>query len=161
MSSVLVRGLGRSALLLALVGLPACGGSKKPTTMSTAPRDAGDAMQVDADVPLPREDAGMKMKAPGMPEPGLTGTCAIDSNKIFTLVERDEPFAGTPLAVDPINSLFALPFVAKDGKCLDAVHMASLVGDAASGAPKSSLAIDECANCRINKSIYYKSNRSK
>jgi hypothetical protein len=144
-----IRGSILHAFTLGLC-LVACGDDDAPAivTPPAKTKDAGGGdLGFDADVPLPRPDTGVPMKIPGMPEQGLDGTCAIDSNKIFTVAERDQPFSGTPLAVDPINSVFALPFVANGG-CLDAVHMATLFGDAQSGAPKSDVVIDECSLVR-------------
>jgi hypothetical protein len=133
--------------LAAGLWLGACGHDDPvPTQPAKKPKDAGSDQvpDLDGDVPLPRKDASVDMLIPGMPDPGLNGTCAIDSNKIYTVLERDQPITSTPLAVDPINSHFVLPYVAT-GKCIDAVNMSSLDGDATSGAPKSSVASDACA----------------
>ena len=115
--------------------------------------DAGDAGDrngsepYDGSVPLPRRDAGANTIPPGEPEKGLSGYCAVDSNKIYTVAEREQPFSSTPLAVDPNNSRFIMPFVA-GGDCLDSVHMATLMGAATGGEPVDSSRIDTCARVR-------------
>jgi hypothetical protein len=153
MSSLLslLRGVsGAHALLLGLALSAACGGNgNRPTTPPDEPEDSGsDANhEVDSGVPLPRQDAGPDARVPGMPDPGLMGACSIDSNKIFTVAERDTPFSSAPLAVDPVNSRFALPFIG-NGDCLEAVHMSTLDGAATSGAPVSGVAVDECSLVR-------------
>ena len=132
-------------------GCGSCGDDDNPTnTTTTTPkqRDAGSGSEpYDGSVDKPRPDAGSSQANPGDPEPGLSGSCAIDSNKIFSVAKRDEPFTSTPLAVDPIHSRFALPYVA-DGSCLDAVHWASMAGAATSGAPAESVAVETCALVR-------------
>lgn len=132
----------------------ACGDDEnKPATIPTNQPDAGDAgyqngsEPYDGAVPLPRQDSGTVAIPPGEPERGLTGACAIDSNKIYTVAQRDQPFLSTPLAVDPINSRFVMPFVAS-GDCLDSVHMATLVGAATGGEPTDSTAFEPCARVR-------------
>ena len=129
----------------------ACGGDKKPpTTTTTTPkdRDAGSGSEpYDGSVVQPRVDAGSTDNMPGDPEPGLGGNCAIDSNKIWSVAKRAQPFTSTPLAVDPIHSRFALPYV-DGGSCLDAVHWANMAGAAASGAPVASVAVETCALVR-------------
>ena len=141
----LVRGLG-----IALV-CGACACSSKgnaPTTTATKPtepRDAGSGSEpYDGNLPLPRADSGAPQIEPGTPDVGLTGTCAIDSNKIYSVAKRNEPFLSTPLAVDPIHSRFALPYVAS-GDCLDAVHWSSMSGAATGGEPTDAIAMDDCA----------------
>jgi hypothetical protein len=140
-------------LLILIMGLglvAACGDDDDgPTgpTIPDEPKDAGSDEEPDADLPLPRKDSGTGEVEAGEPEPGLIGTCAIDSNKIYTMAERDEPFLGTPLAADAVNSRFAFPFVG-DGDCLQAVNFASLSGAASGGMPTSSIAIDACALIR-------------
>jgi hypothetical protein len=144
MRALLLAGRRLRVVALGLSLVAACSGNKQaPPNAPGGKHDAGNAGAVDADVSQP-VDSG-PVPDTGTPEPGLMGRCAIDSNKIFTVSQRDEPFLETPLAVDPINSRFALPFVANDGNCLEAVHMSSLAGAAASGEPKSDLAIDECS----------------
>lgn len=145
----LVRGC---AVLLVSCALLGCGDdddAAPPVEPPDTPkRDAGNGSEpFDADVPLPRADAGKIPVEPGDPDPGLMGGCAIDSNKIFTVAERSRPFLSTPLSVDSINSRFALPYVNDDG-CHDAVHWTSLSGAATSGAPKSTMALDNCALVR-------------
>jgi hypothetical protein len=144
MRALLLAGRRTRALALGLSLVAACSGSKHGTPIAPGGKhDAGNADNVDASVDQP-VDSG-PLPDTGTPDPGLMGRCAIDSNKIYTVSQRDEPFLETPLAVDPINSLFALPFIAKDGSCLDAVHMASLEGAASSGAPTTDIAIDACS----------------
>jgi hypothetical protein len=132
----------------------ACGGEEAPpSTVPTNRPDAGDAgyqngsEPYDGSVPLPRRDAGASTIPPGDPEKGLTGQCAVDSNKIYTVVEREQPFSSTPLAADPNNSRFIMPFVAT-GDCLDSVHMATLMGAANGGEPVDDTKIDTCAIVR-------------
>ena len=132
----------------------ACGGGdERPGTVPNNRPDAGDAGYVsgsepyDGAVPLPRKDSGVSTIPPGEPEKGLTGACAVDSNKIYTVAERAQPFGSTPLAVDANNSRFIIPFVAA-GECLDAVHMATLMGAATSGEPDSDAAIETCGLVR-------------
>ncbi|HEX4353754.1 MAG TPA: hypothetical protein VHZ95_12585, partial [Polyangiales bacterium] len=135
----------RRICALALLCLAACSGSKHhaPAPPTTNDRDSGSS---EVDAGQPAIDAGHLQpdEDSGSPDPGLTGTCAIDSNKIFTVVEQDTPFLDTPLAVDPINSRFVLPYVG-EGDCLQAVFMAGLVGAADGGGPVSDKAIDECS----------------
>lgn len=115
--------------------------------------DAGDAgwqsgsEPYDGSVPLPRRDSGTAMIPPGAPEKGLSGQCAVDSNKIYTVAQREQPFGSTPLAVDPVQSRFIVPFIAA-GECLDSVHMATIMGAASSGEPVDSSAFDTCARVR-------------
>jgi hypothetical protein len=132
----------------------ACGGDKKPPSNVPNNRpDAGDAgyrngsEPYDGEVPLPRQDAGTIEIPPGEPEEGLSGHCSVDSNKIYTVAEREQPFTSTPLAVDPNNSRFIMPFVAS-GDCLDTLHMATLMGAATGGEPKNTSAIETCARVR-------------
>jgi hypothetical protein len=125
-----------------------CGGGKTPaaTSKKVAERDAGyvsGSEPYDAEVPQPRKDAGTASIPAGEPEPGLTGGCAVDSNKIYTVAERTEPFLSTPLAVDPQESRFVVPYV-NTGSCVDAVRLATLEGAATSGAPTTATAMDEC-----------------
>jgi hypothetical protein len=140
----LVRGLG----ILLVCGACACSSKDKApakATSPTEPRDAGSGTEAyDGDLPRPREDAGEPQVEPGMPDDGLTGTCAIDSNKIYSVAKRDQPFLSTPLAVDALHSRFALPYVAS-GDCLDAVHWSSMSGAASGGEPKDAIAMDDCA----------------
>jgi hypothetical protein len=134
--------------LTLLVTVAACGGdNNRPTTPGNPPRDAGADGDAELDAEVPRPDTGTDARVPGMPDPGLSGACAIDSNKIFTVAERDKPFSSAPLAVDPINSRFALPFVGSGG-CLEAVHMSTFEGAAMSGEPISGVAVDECSLVR-------------
>jgi hypothetical protein len=133
--------------------MAACGGdSNRPSSTNNRP-DAGDAgyqsgsEPYDGEVPLPREDSGTSTIPPGEPEEGLAGACAVDSNKIYTVAKREQPFSSTPLAVDPNNSRFIMPFV-DTGDCLDSVHMATLMGAANGGEPTDSAAIDACALVR-------------
>jgi len=132
----------------------ACGGEENPpATVPTNRPDAGDAGEqsgsepYDGSVPLPRRDAGTSTIPPGDPAKGLTGPCSVDSNKIYTVAERDRPFSSTPLAADHNNSRFIMPFVAT-GDCLDSVHMSMLMGAANGGEPTDSPAIDTCALVR-------------
>ena len=133
---------------LSALALAACGGAKQnnpPKTVSN--KDAGEisgSEPYDGSVPLPRQDAGAQTIPPGKPETGLSGNCAVDSNKIYTVAEREQPFTNTPLAVDRDNSRFMMPFVAT-GDCLDTVHMASLMGAATGGKPADSVALETCA----------------
>jgi hypothetical protein len=136
-----MTGLGRALAALLLL-TAACGddeGTKKPMR-----RDSGEPM--DASEPAdaePMRDAGMP-KDTGTPEEGLEGNCAIDANKIYSVNQRNEPFSGTPLAVDPAQSMFALPFVAPNGGCLDVVNMSMLSGSSMGGAPTSMVTSDHC-----------------
>jgi hypothetical protein len=138
--------------LVCLALAAACGGdtqaNKPPTNVPN--KDAGDitgSEPYDGSVPQPRPDSGAPNIPPGKPEKGLAGNCAVDSNKIFTVAERELPFTSTPLAVDASNSRFMIPFV-ETGDCLDTVHMASLIGAATGGEPTSNIAIDTCALVR-------------
>ncbi|MET0385774.1 MAG: hypothetical protein ABW321_07430 [Polyangiales bacterium] len=131
-----------------VVGSGACGGDDDapPITPPPTNRDSGQLPEP-WDAAVQRPDAGTPYVPPGEPEPGLAGNCAVDSNKIYDVAERSTPFMSTPLAVDPISSGFALPYVAS-GACLDAVHWASLEGAAHGGEPESAVAIDACALVR-------------
>ncbi|HEX7479023.1 MAG TPA: hypothetical protein VF331_14550 [Polyangiales bacterium] len=110
-----------------------------------SPADAGGGFSdFDGDIPLPRKhDAGTV--APGMPEPGLVGPCAIDSNKTFTAVTTDRPLVQTPMGVNLESSLFAIPYIGTSNGCLDAVYLTSLAGSPTAPAPASTLAIDDCS----------------
>ncbi|MEY4576020.1 MAG: hypothetical protein RL701_723, partial [Pseudomonadota bacterium] len=137
---------------LACTATSACGDDDDAPPAVTPPTDSGaaggrDDEPIDANIPRPRPDSGPSTIPAGEPEAGLAGTCAADSNKIFTVATRDQPFSSAPLAVDPVNSDFVLPYVAK-GACLDAVHWASMHGDAATGGPTSTIAADSCALVR-------------
>lgn len=130
----------------------ACGGESAPPPAATMPReqDAGyisGSEPYDAAVPLPRKDAGPLNIPAGEPEDGLSGSCAVDSNKIYTVAERSTPFTSTPLAVDRQSSQFMVPYV-DSGECLDAVHMATLASAAASGEPSQQVTVDMCALVR-------------
>jgi hypothetical protein len=122
--------------------MAACGDDEAPNKPMR--RDSGEPM--DAAEPMdaePIRDAGPPRDT-GMPEEGLTGNCAIDAMKIYSVNQRNEPFSGTPLAVDPVQSMFALPFVAPNGGCLDVVNMSMFAGSSASGGPMSMLTSDHC-----------------
>src|SRR5690349_1074750 len=83
--------LGRA--LAALLLLTAACGDDEPGKKPSRP-DAGEPP--DASEPVDAEtirDAGME-KDTGTPEEGLTGSCAIDSNKIYSVLARNEPFTG-------------------------------------------------------------------
>jgi hypothetical protein len=140
------------ALTLGLFCASCSGDDARPSPPSTGDPDldAGDingSEPYDGEVPLPREDSGPSQIPPGEPEKGLTGQCAVDSNKIYTVAMRAQPFTSTPLAVDSTNSRFILPFV-ETGECLDSVHMATLAGAAAGGEPEDNMAIKTCALVR-------------
>jgi hypothetical protein len=75
----------------------------------------------------------------------LVGGCAIDTNKIFTAVVTDELLYGTPLAVNPFDSVFALPYVGNSPACLDAVYLSTFTGEKTAPTPMASPIIDECA----------------
>jgi hypothetical protein len=133
----------RGALATLLLLAAACGDDDGNTPV--AHRDAGGVH--DASEPVDAaliRDAGSP-KDTGTPEEGLTGNCAIDSNKIYSVNQRNEPFAGTPLAVDPAQSMFALPFVGSQAGCLDVVNMTLFMGSNAGGAPMTMVASDHCA----------------
>lgn len=151
-----MRRAWNSALGLGLVGVvltaAACGGAKQKTNPpAVVPEsDAGEmsgSEPYDGSVPQPRRDSGVPNIPPGEPEKGLSGNCAVDSNKIYTVAERDRPFTSTPLAVDAVSSRFMIPFVT-GGDCLDNVNMASLIGAATGGEPTSKTAIETCALVR-------------
>jgi hypothetical protein len=130
----------------------ACGSDKPPSSPPgiVPDLDAGEQTGTepyDGEVPLPRKDSGTVAIPPGEPELGLSGQCAVDSNKIYTVAERAQPFTSTPLAVDPENSRFIIPFV-DTGECLDTVHMATLAGAATGGEPTNNSAIETCALVR-------------
>ncbi|HKP56324.1 MAG TPA: hypothetical protein VJV78_06380 [Polyangiales bacterium] len=139
-------GFGLVSALLLLAAAGACGDDEAPPTKKH--RDAGeddrDAAPMDASEPM--RDAAQRPDT-GSPEEGLNGSCAIDSNKIFSVAMRNEPFLATPLAVDPAASLFALPFVgrAENAGCLDVVNLATMQGSAQAGAPSMKIASDHCA----------------
>ncbi len=138
-------------MLVVLFAVSACSSKKSPhKTFVDAgnDEDAGSGTSpYDADVPLPVEhDSGMA--PPGMPAQGLTGNCAIDTNKIFTVVQTDKALLATPLAVDLELSQFALPYVGEGVGCFDAVYVSTLAGASTAPKPASKLAIDACANER-------------
>jgi hypothetical protein len=144
-------GLPMRAFALGICLWTACGHDDKAPIAAEMPppepRDAGTPMEldpVDANVPLPRRDSDAGMIPPGMPDPGLVGSCAADSNKIYSVTMSDTPFTSTPLAVDPINSRFVLPFIGM-GSCLDTLNVVALSGAAVSGAPQTALTVDECS----------------
>ncbi|HET6337985.1 MAG TPA: hypothetical protein VFG30_32410 [Polyangiales bacterium] len=129
----------RAAAALLLLSA-ACGDDDGPK-LSTR-RDAGDrpdASEVDAAV----RDSGMP-KDTGTPDEGLVGSCAIDSNKIYSVKQQNQPFVGTPLAVDPAASMFALPFVGPQAGCLDVVNMTLFKGSSTGGDPTTTVASDHC-----------------
>jgi hypothetical protein len=134
------------AAVAALLLVSACG-DDEPAKMpmrrdSGAERDASDPV-VDAAV----RDSGTP-KDTGTPEEGLLGNCAIDSNKIYSVKLRSEPFTGTPLAVDPSASMFALPFIGVQSGCLDVVNMTLFKGSSQGGEPMTKIASDHCALVR-------------
>lgn len=120
----------------------ACGDDDSKPTPPKKRRDAGarDAEVADAEV---KRDAGMKPDT-GSPEEGLVGNCAIDSNKIYSVSLRNEPFLGTPLAVDPVASMFALPFVTPHAGCIDVVNMTLFKGSSEGGEPTTKVTSDHC-----------------
>jgi hypothetical protein len=127
----------------------ACGGEEnRPTTPTQRPdagaSDASGSEPYDGSVPLPRKDSGPANIPDGEPEQGLSGQCAVDSNKIYTVAERKRPFTSTPLAVDPTNARFIIPFV-DTGDCLDTLHMATFGSAAEGGMPTDTTAIKTCA----------------
>lgn len=142
----------RTMCVVAMVALAAGGCShKKKTPMSlldagneddggSAESDAGDSGPPDLN---PEHDAGQA--PPGMPAKGLTGTCAIDTNKIFTVVQTDQALPPPALGVDLINSRFAVPFLGNSDSCLDTVRITTLDGALAAPPPEEMLAIDDCA----------------
>jgi hypothetical protein len=130
-----------SALLL-LSAATACGDDKTPTT--TKHRDAGSELDAGPMDASDQRDAASQPDT-GSPEQGLQGNCVIDSNKIFSVSTRAEPFPSTSLAVDPATSLFALPFVGPHAGCLDVVNLATMQGAAQGGDPTTKVAIDRCA----------------
>jgi hypothetical protein len=126
-----------------------CGDDETPPTTTTR-RDSGvdsDAAEpMDASTPSTR-DATVRPDT-GSPDDGLQGSCAIDSNKIFSVTQRKELFAGMPLAVDPQQSMFALPYVGLQAGCLDVVQFTLLKGGSQGGDPMTKVAIDRCALVR-------------
>lgn len=135
-----LRGARTLAILLLLTA--ACGDDD-----GNKPAMHPDAGAIDASEPIVDaaviRDAGTP-KDTGTPDEGLTGNCSIDSNKIYSVNQRNEPFLGTPLAVDPAKSMFALPFVGRQAGCLDVVNMTLFMGSSAGGAPMTMVAGDHC-----------------
>jgi hypothetical protein len=128
-----------TATLLLLTA--ACGDDDENKPAKDLDAGAQDASEpVDAAV---IDDAAIP-KDTGTPEDGLIGKCAIDSNKIYSVNQRNEPFGGTPLAVDPAQSMFALPFIGPQAGCLDVVNMTLFMGSSAGGAPMTMVASDHC-----------------
>ncbi len=133
------------SLCLSAFALLGCGDDEDPGKAKPPRRDSGterDAEPADASERIP--DAG-KLPDTGSPEDGLIGSCAIDSNKIFSITQRSDPFLGTPLAVDPIGSVFALPFVGRASGCLDVLNLTRLQGGSQGGDPETTVAVDRCA----------------
>ena len=131
------------ALALAAPAAVGCGDDEPEKT--TPRRDSGperDASEPE-DAALPR-DAGM-VPDTGSPDEGLVGSCAIDANKIFSVTQRNEPFVGALLAVDPVQSMFALPYVGPQAGCLDVVNVTMIKGGSQGGDPTTMVAFDECA----------------
>jgi hypothetical protein len=147
------RGSNAYAFVLGLGLLAGCKGADQPkhgthvAEQVDAGSDASASSDADMPTPTPTQDAGSDAGSSITPDPDPRGTCAIDADKVFTVLESDQPLSSTPLAVDPINSHFALPFVGT-GNCVDAVHVSTFEGAANSGDPKSSVAIDECSLVR-------------
>ena len=131
-------------MLAALVAAVGCGDDEgsRPKPRRDAGEEERDAAPKDAS--SEPSDAAVKPDT-GSPEEGLSGNCAIDSNKIFSVSMRNQPFPGTPLAVDPVGSLFALPIVGTQAGCLDVVNVATMSGSAQGGEPSMKVAVDACA----------------
>lgn len=125
------------------------GGRRKKRVDAGIEKDAGDGTgDFDGNVPLPSHDHDSGVVPPGTPAKGLEGSCAVDSNKIFTVVSGDRPFAGVSLGVDPFASAFAVPYLGASATCSDSVFLATMKGSNAAPGPESQLAIDECALMR-------------
>jgi hypothetical protein len=120
----------------------ACGDDDSPKI--TVHRDAGEQPDAAESVDAAPMDAAMR-KDSGTPEEGLTGNCAIDANKIYSVKEQSQPFIGTPLSVDPAQSMFALPFVGPQAGCSDVVNMTLFEGSSMGGAPMTMVASDHCS----------------
>jgi hypothetical protein len=146
----------RNGWLLAgvlVLGLWACGddGGGGGDGVDIRDKDAGedggeDAGRFDAsDVPFPtgpRIDGSVE---PGDPPEELMGQqCAVDTNKLFDLVESDLLPAPTQLAVDPVDSHFGLSFAGLSEECVDALYFAELQGPSGVGKPEISTVVDEC-----------------
>jgi hypothetical protein len=101
--------------------------------------DAG--APVDAALPL---DAGPPAPPRDVPEELQGQKCAVEYDLIYELVTLPRPPEPTQLAVDAVNSRFAVGFIDASTECLEALYLAQLEG--ASGiAPEIAPAIDPCS----------------
>jgi hypothetical protein len=96
---------------------------------------------VDAAVPF---DAGPPLPPRDVPDELQGQNCAVERDYIYELVTLSRPPEPTQLAVDAVNSRFAVGFIDSSTECLEAVYLAQLEG--ASGiAPEITAAIDPCS----------------
>jgi len=155
-TSRIPRTRSRSTLWLLLLALglalgPAC--SCDEDKRASAPVDGRDAGEDDGRGPPPEVDSGPYVPPvnpdliPGDPPAGLEGeACAVDTNKLFELANSDGIVGDTILAVDLIESEFAMVFVDDSDECSNAVNLARYSGSSGSGRPDVELALDPCAS---------------
>lgn len=138
------------SLVLTAMGCGDDGGKRKKLPQDAGgEEDSGDGTgKFDANVPLPVDDRDTGVVDPGDPEPGLTGSCAADSNKIFTVVTGDRPFAGVTLGVNPFTSDFAVPYIGTSDSCYDQVLLATMKGAKTAPGPESQPVVDPCSLVR-------------
>jgi hypothetical protein len=147
-----LRSLGLLLIALALPAAAACSSHKnKPVSTTTTKRDAGhddDGGDLTPDGSLPglaKPDVDAAALIPGEPPPELAGqACAVDTNKLFEVAVSMRQPEPTQLAVDLIDSYFALAYIDKSKDCLDAIFLAELHGASGLGTPEVSTAVDEC-----------------
>jgi hypothetical protein len=121
-----------------------CGGDDGPgeTHIGDAgPEPDAGSEPVDAGVPF---DAGPPPPPRDVPDELQDQTCAVERDYIYQLVTLSRPPEPTQLAVDAVNSRFAVGFIDTSTECLEALYLAQLEG--ASGiAPVITAAIDPCS----------------
>lgn len=107
-------------------------------------RDAG-PIGFDANIPpiVEFDDSGAWMEPDGAPPDALVGaTCAVDSNKLYELVRSTSVTGATELAVDLVESRFAVAYVSASMDCLDALHLAEIQGPLSE--PEVATAVEDC-----------------
>jgi hypothetical protein len=136
---------------LLLGGLGACSKKKHPPVALSTNNDAGDdfdgGVEIDAaglpQVKAPDFDASAII--PGDPPPELAGqSCAVDTNKLYELVTTARQPEPAALGIDQVGSRFAVSYVDKSTRCVDAVFVTELQGPSGLGTPESKVATDAC-----------------
>jgi len=126
-----------------LAGSFGCGGDDGPgeTHVGDAGPEPDGGEPVDSAVPF---DAGPPTPPRDVPDELQDQLCAVERDYLYELVTQSRPPEPTQLAVDAVNSRFAVGFVDTSTECLEALYLAQLEG--ASGiAPEITAAIDPCS----------------